>query len=148
MANDAGQLNGHSVSNGTGQTQSSLTKPSWVPVLEQPVYRPRKLRVVCIGAGFSGLTLAYEWKHHLQMEDYIDLMIYEKNADVGGTWFENRYPGIACDVGYTFYIAYMKGCVGADEKHDRFPHTSIHSPSNQIQTGPLSTPAERRFSST
>ncbi|KAJ4152243.1 hypothetical protein NW754_004038 [Fusarium falciforme] len=37
--------------------------------------------------------------------DFIDLAIYEKNTDVGGTWLENRYPGVACDVPahiYTF----------------------------------------------
>ncbi|KIW77772.1 hypothetical protein Z517_07605 [Fonsecaea pedrosoi CBS 271.37] len=27
-----------------------------------------------------------------------ELTIYEKNKDVGGTWFENRYPGCACDI--------------------------------------------------
>jgi cation diffusion facilitator CzcD-associated flavoprotein CzcO len=26
------------------------------------------------------------------------LTIYEKNPEVGGTWYENRYPGVACDV--------------------------------------------------
>jgi cation diffusion facilitator CzcD-associated flavoprotein CzcO len=24
--------------------------------------------------------------------------IYEKSSEIGGTWFENRYPGCACDV--------------------------------------------------
>jgi cation diffusion facilitator CzcD-associated flavoprotein CzcO len=28
----------------------------------------------------------------------LDLTIYEKNPEIGGTWYENRYPGIACDV--------------------------------------------------
>ena len=28
----------------------------------------------------------------------LELTIYEKNAAVGGTWFENRYPGVACDI--------------------------------------------------
>ena len=67
---------------------------NWIPVLEQPVYSPRKLRVVCVGAGFSGLLLAYHLRD-MKMEEYIDLRIYEKNADVGGTWFENRYPGLS-----------------------------------------------------
>ncbi|KAJ4229257.1 hypothetical protein NW757_014067 [Fusarium falciforme] len=38
-------------------------------------------------------------------DSFIDLAIYEKNPDVGGTWLENRYPGVACDVPahiYTF----------------------------------------------
>lgn len=43
--------------------------------------------------------LAYKWKNQPGMSDIIDLAIYEKNPDVGGTWFENRYPGVACDVG-------------------------------------------------
>jgi cation diffusion facilitator CzcD-associated flavoprotein CzcO len=26
------------------------------------------------------------------------IRIVEKGADVGGTWYWNRYPGVACDV--------------------------------------------------
>jgi hypothetical protein len=66
---------------------------NWVPVLERPIYSARKLRVFCVDAGFSGLLLAYHLRD-MKIEDYIDLRIYEKNADVGGTWFENRYPGL------------------------------------------------------
>lgn len=71
---------------------------NWVPVAEQPVYKPRQLRVVCVGAGYSGLMLAYKWKYQMAMSEFLDLTIYEKNSDVGGTWLENRYPGVACDV--------------------------------------------------
>lgn len=71
---------------------------NWVPVLEEPVFTPQKLRVVCIGAGYSGLMLTYKYKHEHHMDEYIDLGIYEKNPDIGGTWLENRYPGVACDV--------------------------------------------------
>ncbi|TKA66995.1 hypothetical protein B0A49_04490 [Cryomyces minteri] len=82
-------------------------RPSnWVPVLEQAVYTPtRKLRMVVVGAGYSGLMMAHKIKYQENMSDYIDLKIYEKNGDVGGTWLENRYPGVACDVPahiYTF----------------------------------------------
>ncbi|TVY47159.1 putative sterigmatocystin biosynthesis monooxygenase, partial [Lachnellula occidentalis] len=78
---------------------------NWVPILEQPILTPRKLRVVCVGAGYSGLTLAHKIQHEFKLEDRIDLGIYEKNPDVGGTWFENKYPGAACDIpshAYTF----------------------------------------------
>ncbi len=68
---------------------------NWVPVLEQAMFTPRKLRLVCIGAGFSGLTLAHKISQELRLEDKLDLQIYEKNPEVGGTWYENRYPGIA-----------------------------------------------------
>ncbi|EXJ70399.1 uncharacterized protein A1O5_06467 [Cladophialophora psammophila CBS 110553] len=80
-------------------------RPNWVPLLDTPVLTRRKLRIVCIGAGFSGLTLAHKIQHELKLEDVIDLQIYEKNADVGGTWYENTYPGAACDIpahAYTF----------------------------------------------
>ncbi|PVH96181.1 FAD/NAD(P)-binding domain-containing protein [Periconia macrospinosa] len=28
----------------------------------------------------------------------VEYTVYENNSDIGGTWFENRYPGCACDV--------------------------------------------------
>ena len=33
----------------------------------------------------------------------VELQIYDKNEEIGGTWFENTYPGIACDV-YAFLL--------------------------------------------
>ncbi|KAJ5202173.1 hypothetical protein N7449_004252 [Penicillium cf. viridicatum] len=78
---------------------------NWVPLLDEPLYKPRRLRVVCVGAGYSGLSLAYEAKYNKALEGCIDLTIYDKNDDIGGTWLENRYPGVACDVPahiYTF----------------------------------------------
>ncbi|KAJ3538381.1 hypothetical protein NM208_g5929 [Fusarium decemcellulare] len=70
---------------------------NWVPILDKPLSTPRKLRVVCIGAGFSGLILAHKIKYDWKMDDFIELQIYEKNDDIGGTWYENRYPGAACN---------------------------------------------------
>ncbi|RGP81373.1 hypothetical protein FLONG3_517 [Fusarium longipes] len=82
-------------------------KPAnWVPTREGPSCQPRKLKVVCIGAGFAGLMLSYQYRHGDTLLDrFMDLKIYEKNADVGGTWLVNKYPGVACDVPahiYTF----------------------------------------------
>lgn len=68
--------------------------PNWVPIKEEPAFTPRKLKIVCVGAGFSGLTLAYKIKHELQLEGVLDYTIYDKNQEVGGTWTENRYPGV------------------------------------------------------
>lgn len=64
-------------------------------VSEQPLFTKRHLRVVCVGAGATGLQLAYKTERRLEN---IDLQIYEKNNDVGGTWLENRYPGCTCDI--------------------------------------------------
>ncbi len=57
---------------------------SWL--LEQPILTRRKLRIVCVGAGYSGLTLAHQIQHEHKLEDEIDFAIYEKNPEVGGTW--------------------------------------------------------------
>lgn len=55
------------------------------------VYRPR---VAIIGAGAAGMLQAIK----LREAGIDDIVIYEKAQDVGGTWRENRYPGVACDV--------------------------------------------------
>lgn len=68
--------------------------PNWVPINEEPAFTPRKIKIICAGAGFSGLTLAYKLKHELQLGDAVDYVIYDKNSEVGGTWTENRYPGV------------------------------------------------------
>lgn len=69
----------------------------------QYAFKARKLRVVCIGAGFSGLNLAYQLKQDRKL-DFVDFSIYEKNDEIGGTWLENVYPGVACDVPAHSYV--------------------------------------------
>ncbi|KAF5636924.1 steroid monooxygenase [Fusarium sp. NRRL 25303] len=61
-----------------------------------PMRTPRPLKIVCCGAGISGLNLA----HEVETGGFAncELKIFEKNSDLGGTWFENRYPGCACDI--------------------------------------------------
>ncbi|MGN6694179.1 MAG: NAD(P)-binding protein [Aquihabitans sp.] len=54
--------------------------------------------VMVIGAGMSGLLAGIRLA-----AAGIPFTIIEKNADVGGTWFENRYPGCRVDVGNHFY---------------------------------------------
>ncbi|OQD89436.1 hypothetical protein PENANT_c002G04512 [Penicillium antarcticum] len=77
--------------------------PNWFSVKEQPAYTPRKIKIICAGAGFSGLTLAHKIKHELRLAEFIDYTVYDKNTEVGGVWIENRYPGVACSPdAYTF----------------------------------------------
>ncbi|KAF1990549.1 FAD/NAD(P)-binding domain-containing protein [Aulographum hederae CBS 113979] len=63
--------------------------------LAGPIHAERHVRVICIGAGASGLLLAYKLQRHFQN---FSLTVYEKNEEVSGTWYENKYPGCACDV--------------------------------------------------
>jgi hypothetical protein len=85
--------NGHSVTNGDPTTNGAKA-PNWEPLLQQPAYTPiRKMRVVCVGAGLSGLMVAHKVQHEFKMENEVDLAIYDRNPEIGGTWYENTYPG-------------------------------------------------------
>src|SRR5215475_2960280 len=50
--------------------------------------------VAVIGAGMSGLCVAIA----LLRSGISDVTIYEKADEVGGTWRENTYPGLVCDI--------------------------------------------------
>ncbi len=54
--------------------------------------------VLVIGVGYSGLAMAIKLK-----EAGIPFTVIEKNDDVGGTWYENSYPGVAVDTPNHFY---------------------------------------------
>ena len=64
-------------------------------VIERPATEPRReLRFAIIGAGMSGILSAIR----LREAGFEDFTIYEKAERLGGTWRENTYPGVACDV--------------------------------------------------
>ncbi|GME64808.1 putative sterigmatocystin biosynthesis monooxygenase stcW [Neofusicoccum parvum] len=79
------------------------TPPS--PRATNPIHHERPLRIITVGAGAAGLLVAYKLRRSFAR---ITHTVYEKNADVAGTWHENRYPGCACDVPahvYTYSFA-------------------------------------------
>lgn len=55
----------------------------------------RPVKILGVGAGFSNIMMAYKIQKECQN---VDLKIYDKNHDIGGTWLENRYPGCGCDI--------------------------------------------------
>src|SRR6266536_4275111 len=64
-------------------------------ISEQPLGTTRHVRIITIGAGASGLNMIRTLRKHLTNFEHV---VYDKNIDVGGTWFENRYPGCKCDI--------------------------------------------------
>lgn len=69
-------------------------------------YKPRKMKVITIGAGFSGLLMAHKFQHRFpEMRDIVDHTIFEARSEVGGTWFVNNYPGVQCDVPAHIYVS-------------------------------------------
>jgi len=53
-----------------------------------------RVRVAVVGAGFAGLGTALR----LQAEGEDSFVVLERDPAVGGTWRDNTYPGVACDV--------------------------------------------------
>ena len=92
------ELNGH---------QDSIPKESYaVPLNDQLAFTPRRLRVITVGAGFSGLLVAHKFQHRFpEMDAIIDHTIYEKRHEVGGTWLVNTYPGVQCAVPSHIYVS-------------------------------------------
>jgi len=56
--------------------------------------------VLIIGAGISGLCTAIDLIKRNKCRNFI---IVEKSAGLGGTWYDNKYPGCCCDVWSTLY---------------------------------------------
>ena len=86
---------------GTAQFTSELTgelaKYAIDPYAQEAAPRePLRDTVEClfIGGGFSALLTSAR----LREKGVESIRIVERGADVGGTWYWNRYPGVACDV--------------------------------------------------
>ncbi|GKZ27870.1 hypothetical protein AbraCBS73388_006207, partial [Aspergillus brasiliensis] len=56
--------------------------------------------LIVIGAGPSGIALAYTLKHRLGFRDFT---LYDRLDGPGGTWRLNKYPGVGCDVPTILY---------------------------------------------
>ena len=60
--------------------------------------------ILVVGGGFGALLLWYK----LRKAGFTDVRFCEKGGDVGGTWYWNRYPGIACDVESYSYLPLLE----------------------------------------
>jgi cation diffusion facilitator CzcD-associated flavoprotein CzcO len=63
-----------------------------------------EIDVALIGAGFGGLLAGVRLR-----ELGVDrIRLIEKGGDVGGTWYWNRYPGLACDIESYVYLPLLE----------------------------------------
>ena len=69
---------------------NDLRRPAWT---KDTVAPDTTFRVAIVGAGMSGIAAA-----HRLAQAGVPFVVFEKNADVGGTWLENTYPGCRVDV--------------------------------------------------
>lgn len=98
------------------------------------------VEVLIVGAGFSGLCMGIK----LREAGMNSFLLIEKGDNIGGTWWDNRYPGCACDIPshlYSFSFEpspdwsrmypgqqeiheYLKGCV---TRHALAPHIRLNT---------------------
>ncbi|OAQ61269.1 flavin-binding monooxygenase [Pochonia chlamydosporia 170] len=64
-------------------------------LIDRSIDEPRPLRVAVIGGGLAGILAGVLLPAKVPG---IDLTIIEKNRNFGGTWLENIYPGVRCDI--------------------------------------------------
>jgi 4-hydroxyacetophenone monooxygenase len=77
-----------------------VSAPEWTKDELDP---DRDFRVAIVGAGLSGLVMAYRLA-----QAGVSVVIFEKNPEVGGTWWDNKYPGCRLDTSnfaYSFAFA-------------------------------------------
>ncbi len=93
------------------------------PWVEERFERPPvsdEVEVALIGGGFGGLLAGAR----LRQRGVESLRIIEKGGDVGGTWYWNRYPGVACDVESYCYLPLIEE-VGTRPKQKYSPGAEI-----------------------
>ena len=81
----------------------------------------REVDVVVVGGGFGGLIAGAG----LKKAGIDDVVLIEKGADFGGTWYWNQYPGARCDVASYIYLPLL-------EEVDKIP-TEKYASAPEIQ---------------
>jgi cyclohexanone monooxygenase len=82
-----------------------------------------EVEVALIGGGFGGLLAAARLRQ-LGVEN---LRVIEKGGDFGGTWYWNRYPGVACDIESYVYMPLLEELEYVPkEKYSRGPEIFAH----------------------
>ena len=71
------------------QAQTNGTKTPY-KIKEAPIGSHRPTRIICMGAGYSGLMMGIVYTQQMR-DNNTEFVIYERNNDLGGTWLENRY---------------------------------------------------------
>ncbi|KUJ09071.1 putative flavin-binding monooxygenase [Mollisia scopiformis] len=88
---------GNALSQPAPQAPTSKDRIIWHPlqIEEHPIDVAPKLKVIVVGAGIAGINAAILLPVKVPG---IELVIYERESDIGGVWHQCTYPGVRCDV--------------------------------------------------
>jgi hypothetical protein len=81
----------------------------------------------------TGTVAAYKLQKHLK--EYVDIQILEKSPELGGTWYENRYPGGTSLTSKHFAQKLADFC-NLEDAHAMCQATATNSPLPPTRTGP------------
>jgi cyclohexanone monooxygenase len=95
-----------------GNSQYMEIKGEFAHFLDDPYVEPGftraplsdEVQVVLIGGGFGGLLTGAR----LREAGVQDIRIIDSASDFGGTWYWNRYPGVACDIESYIYLPLLE----------------------------------------
>ncbi|KAL9128333.1 MAG: hypothetical protein Q9217_002962 [Psora testacea] len=88
---------------------------------EKQSYKTPRLPVVIVGAGVSGIAVGCLLKRKLGLSNF---KIFDRQGGIGGAWWINRYPGVACDIP-SFFFSYSFA--------PNYQWTSLFPPGEEIQ---------------
>jgi hypothetical protein len=127
-------------------------------VLDQYHSKPSRLRVAGVGAGASGLCLAYKMEKMLEAGSW-ELTLFEKNSHFGGTWL-----GMYCEARLLMLLLILarkhipRCCLRYSSESvanlrrelelTLLSHTTTHLLGTQIRIGRISSPMGLKYSDT
>ena len=92
-------------------------------------------RFACIGAGFSGIGIGATLKRWYGITD---IQIFEREADLGGTWFINKYPGTfwSCFINVLIFSFFTSNHYMLQDARAMFRLSYTATLSHPMRTGP------------
>lgn len=117
--------------------QGGFQRPQ--PTLPRTVSIPDTVTIAIVGAGIAGINVALA-----AAEEGVCYAIFDRNAEVGGTWLTTAYPGIGVDTPSAYYslsrevnpewtsyypqgAEYQAYLVALADKHNLREHTRFHT---------------------
>lgn len=74
---------------------------------DRPLKDNSDIKVLIVGGGMFGVTTAYRLVTEAGINSN-DIVIVDKAGGFGGTWYWNRYPGVACDIESYCYVPLLE----------------------------------------
>jgi len=100
----------------------------------------RPLKAIVVGAGISGILNAIKLQQAVRD---LELVIFDKNADLGGTWFENRCVEIEDEE--VVEADGLRSLIGTRVSPATYQLMCISFPGTPTQRGQRSTPLDLRY---